>query len=136
MKYIDAIEKIRKEIDKWTEAMADAVGEYSDGVRFALNHFAFVLDTIEEEPSEDLEKAATEYAKLRETPELQSSRYFSFIAGANWQKAQMIRDVVEGKIYGYYDGSFELIASWLDLPKESIFKDGDKVKIIIVKEDD
>ena len=82
-----------------------------------------------------------------------------FRAGANWQyqkdrgefakikaktwcegfdahKEQMMKDVVEGKIYGYDDGSFELIASWLDLPKESKFKDGEKVKLIIVKEDE
>jgi len=47
-----------------------------------------------------------------------------------------MKEAVGAKIYGYDDGSFELIASWLDMPKESKFKDGDKVKIIIVKEDD
>ena len=60
----------------------------------------------------------------------------AFIAGAEWQKEQMMKEAVEGKIYGYGDGSYELIASWLDLPKGGIYKDGDKVKIIIVKEDD
>ena len=40
-----------------------------------------------------------------------------------------------GDIYGYDDGSFELVASWLDMPKNSIYKDGQKVKLIIVKED-
>ena len=58
-----------------------------------------------------------------------------FIAGAKWQKEQMMREAVEAKIYGYDDGSFELIASWLDIPNNSIYKDGDKVKIIIVKEE-
>jgi hypothetical protein len=60
----------------------------------------------------------------------------AFIAGAKWQKQQMMKDAVEGKIYGYDDGSFELIASWLDMPKSPIFKDGDKVKIVIVKSDE
>lgn len=55
-KYIDA-DLLRKEIDKWVEAMADAVGEYSDGVRFALQHFTFVLDSLQQEQKEvDLEK--------------------------------------------------------------------------------
>lgn len=55
-KYIDA-ELLRKEIDKWVEAMADAIGDYSDGVRFALEHFTFVLDSLQQEqPEVDLEK--------------------------------------------------------------------------------
>lgn len=37
--------------------MADAVGEYSDGVRFALKHFAFILDSLQQEQQEvDLKK--------------------------------------------------------------------------------
>lgn len=51
MKYIDA-ELLRKDIDNWKEAMADAVGEYSDGVRFALEHFTFVLDSFQQEQPE------------------------------------------------------------------------------------
>ena len=48
MEYINA-ELLRKDIDNWKEAMADAVGEYSDGVRFALTHFIFVLDSLRKE---------------------------------------------------------------------------------------
>lgn len=55
-KYIDA-DLLRKDIDNWKEAMADAVGEYSDGVRFALGHFTFILDSLQhEQPEVDLEK--------------------------------------------------------------------------------
>ena len=55
MKYIDA-DLLRKDIDNWKEAMADAVGEYSDGVRFALEHFTFVLDSLQQEqPEVDLD---------------------------------------------------------------------------------
>lgn len=50
-KYIDA-DLLRKDIDNWKEAMADAIGEYSDGVRFALEHFTFVLDSLQQEQSE------------------------------------------------------------------------------------
>ena len=48
MKYIDAV-LLRKDIDNWKKAMADAVGEYSDGVRFALEHFTFILDSLQQE---------------------------------------------------------------------------------------
>ena len=50
-KYIDA-DLLRKDIDNWKEAMAEAVGEYSDGVRFALEHFTFVLDSLQQEQQE------------------------------------------------------------------------------------
>ena len=49
---------------------------------------------------------------------------------------QMLKDAVEGKIYGYGDGSYELVASWLDLPKGGIYKDGDKVRIVVLKEEE
>ena len=47
-KYIDA-DLLRKEIENCKEVMSDAVGEYSDGVRFALEHFTFVLDSIQQD---------------------------------------------------------------------------------------
>ena len=62
-KYIDA-DLLRKDIDNWKEAMADAVGEYSDGVRFALEHFTFVLDSLQQErPSlpDNLDEVAEKY---------------------------------------------------------------------------
>ena len=59
----------------------------------------------------------------------------AFFAGVDWKEREMMKEAVEAKIYGYDDGSFELIASWLDMPNNSIYKDGDKVKIIIVKEE-
>lgn len=55
MKYIDA-DLLRKDIDHWKEAMTDAVDEYSDGVRFALKHFTFVLDSLQQEQPEKSKK--------------------------------------------------------------------------------
>ena len=90
-------------------------------------------------PEADLEEAAEEYGDYHNDdcfdatgdrcPHIRKA----FIAGAEWQKKQMMKETVEGKIYGYGDGSFELIASWLDIPDNSRYKDGDKVKIIIIK---
>lgn len=60
----------------------------------------------------------------------------AFIAGAKWDRSQMMQEAVEGKIYGYGDGSYELVASWLDLPKGGIYKDGQKVRVIICKKED
>lgn len=63
VKYIDA-DLLRKEIENCKEAMSDAVGEYSDGVRFALEHFTFVLDSIQQEQQEvDLSDEIKNYFK-------------------------------------------------------------------------
>lgn len=51
MKYVDS-DLLQKDIDNWKETMVDAVGEYSDGVRFALEHFTFVLDSLQQEQSD------------------------------------------------------------------------------------
>lgn len=56
MKYVDA-GLLQKDIDNWNEAMADAVGEYSDGIRFALKHFTFIINSLQQEPIEKDEDA-------------------------------------------------------------------------------
>ena len=55
-----------------------------------------------------------------------------FIAGAEWQKEQLMKEAVEGVVYRYE--SYQRIATAIivDIPREEL---GNKVKIIIVKED-
>ena len=48
---------------------------------------------------------------------------------------QMLKDAVEGEVYDYGGGSFGLIARWLDMPNEPVFKGGEKVRIIMLKEE-
>ena len=52
---------------------------------------------------------------------------------AEWQKEQMMKDAVEGEIQMRYSGS--LCAKTIRVINEDKFKLGDKVRIIIVKED-
>ena len=113
-------------------------------------------------PEQGLDDAAKNYAlNTAEDSEQYSARYLGYKDGAKWQKEQddkelsekiaaayqlgrsderkqkeqMLKEAVDAKIYGYDDGSYELIASWLDLPK-GIYKDGDKVRVIICKKED
>lgn len=74
-------------------------------------------------------------AEGRRLAEEEQAEMFTIVALDAAQRAQeqMMKDAVDAKIYGYDDGSYELIASWLDLPKR-IYKDGDKVRIIIIKD--
>lgn len=155
------IKRLRKEIKDDKDPLAP---NQKAGYLFALADMESFLNTLSEEPSESPEEAAEEYfyrnwsdGSLDIKPQVKED----FIAGAEWQaekdardmymsdnrhyekvyqlgkkdmKKQMMQDAVDAIIYGYDDGSYELIASWLDLPK-GIYKNGDKVKIIIVKEE-
>ena len=90
-----------------------------------------VIDYInslpEEKPSEDLEKAANNIYK---TPF--GTRAEDFQAGAEWKKQQMMKDAVEGEIVKDITNKLAVTAKNINLDG---FKFGDKVKIIIVKED-
>lgn len=56
----------------------------------------------------------------------------AFIAGAKWQKEQMMKEAVEGEVYRYESYHRIATAIVVDIPRESI---DNKVKLIIVKED-
>jgi hypothetical protein len=104
-------------------------------------------DLLNEPTSNDLEEAAKKYA-MKEYPwqhgyESWNSPIKDFKAGAEWQKQQMIKDVVlETKVMMDCDGIETPYEEWLTLENTEIpyipdnlgLKEGDKVKIIIVKE--
>lgn len=89
----------------------------------------------------DLEEAAKKYAHCPFTDDdgnfhedaIDETAYRDFIAGAEWQKEQMMKEAVEGVVYRYE--SYQRIATAIivDIPREIL---GNKVKIIIVKQDD
>ena len=103
------------------------------------------LDTLEEPVSNDLEEAAetkypTCWKKYPNDGIVRSEEYFdlnaekrdAFKAGAEWQKRNMMKEAVEGFIFqsaDYYPK--QLIAGY-----DGELGMGDKVKIIIVKEEE
>jgi hypothetical protein len=58
----------------------------------------------------------------------------AFIAGAEWQKDKMMEDAVEGEIQMRYSGC--LCAKTIRAINEDKFKLGDKVRVIVIKEDE
>jgi len=99
----------------------------------------------EEEPvSEDLEEAAKIYARGeydRKNPSslpwqckgCYSPLIYAFKAGAKWHKEQMMKDAVDGGCFSYRNG-YKHISCDIDENLTNI-KLGDKVKLIIIKED-
>lgn len=55
----------------------------------------------------------------------------AFIAGAEWQKEQMLKDAVEGRVFmSFAPGHDQMVMADVDLPTNT------RVKVIIVKEDE
>ena len=87
----------------------------------------------------DLEEAAEKYSKERAEGHILYDWVHAFIAGAKWQKEQMMKEAVEGEVcipnvWVEHKEGKELVVR-AEISKELGFKFGDKVRIIIVKED-
>lgn len=98
----------------------------------AMSMGAASLSTLE--PSEDLEDAAKNYTDSSEWLIGENLEHIdnAFIAGAKWQKQQMLKDAMEGHIIdaGFDDGTAFVT---LNIPDKR-YDRGDKVKIVIIPE--
>ena len=100
-------------------------------------HFYELGKKSKEPVNEDLEEAAEEYARLDDEGVWKDGgKYKGFIAGAEWQKEQMLKDAVEGvvcKDHIVTEKPFYFYQSRLiELPDN--LNEGDKVKIVIIPE--
>lgn len=93
-----------------------------------IGAISMAIEALKEEPvSEDLEQAAKEYA---DEQSVQAGIQSAFIAGGQWQKQQMMKNAVDvGIDSSRSDGKTILSGNFFR------YNTGDKVKIIIVKED-
>ena len=153
------VEKIKAEIERLIErAKAERV-LHPKTILAAKNYLLIedynkllsFINSLPEEPiSEDLNTAASEYEaksyqlKLTKDGEIVKSVHpaikIAFIAGANWREKQMMKygteyQVAEGSMCPAME-SIPILANtdMILLPKDK-FKVGDKIKVIIIKED-
>lgn len=138
---MDKLAKTRAEVERLYKLVSDPVLGGEDlmlGERNAYFRILKYIDSMQEEyASGDLEKAVELYADNMEvsagcgteftTEELKDAIMF----GANYQKQQLMKDAVDTKIIS--DGCFPIIKYQLPLTYDC--KIGDKVKLIIVKEE-
>ena len=154
-------EIIRAEIERLQDGLMDAQGRFctnaAESVYHILCHMENFINSMQEEPvSEDMWEASKQYALrqvfastdavMTEQAYLSLKLFSGFeIAvahkdGANWQKEQMIKEAKDGVItfdyYGDNDKIYGCIAHDSFSLEELGLKDGDKVKLIIIKEDE
>jgi hypothetical protein len=115
----------------------------------ALQDVQTKFDLLSEEPvNEELEEASKEwlspqldksYAAYGETKQMELARFDGYAMldaiefGAQWQKEQMMKDAVNGLVYAQRTNGEVMFRS--NYVKKEGFKFGDKVKVIVIKED-
>jgi hypothetical protein len=144
-------EKIREEIEKKLELMQYQVHR-KDAYKELKGILAYI-DEVQKEPvSKDLEVASKEwlssqldksYANYGEAKMMELTHFDGYAMldaiefGANWQKQQMMAKAVDATVHidagGYpYIPQIELYDYDKDIP---LAKEGEKVKVIVIKED-
>ena len=142
----EQIEAIRNEIERLYGEYKDKFKQYGDqyhlGLIDGLDMAERVLDTFSEAPDNSLEEAAEKYEKEHTyqrydggglTPEYDATLAEAFIAGAQWQKEQMMKEAVEGYITLTLEGVRTVAAT---IKEEDNIGIGDKVRVIILKKED
>lgn len=132
------IEQIKAEIDKryteYSKKMKTNDFTYYEGMADALDLFEQFIDTLESEKpiQKDLEKAAEHYASVTD-PEAHGIDFIRevFIAGAEWQKEQMMKEAVEGKIIFLLNGDVAI-----NIGDTDEYKLGKKVCVIVLPKED
>ena len=95
-------------------------------------------DNLQEEPvSEDLEEEIDNYVKRNGYDGLDSKEEVKYIANhfANWQKEKMMKEAKEAQVILTRITNATLAPSLSSVILDDSFKEGDKVKVILIKED-
>lgn len=133
------IEKIRQEIERLKKILEESTyyldnSQQALGYSFALDDFKEFIDSLPEKPDKSLKVTAEEYSKKVSDGHNYRDLTCGFIAGTEWQKEQMMKEAVEADVNTYED--LAAGKSWAEfvvkMPTNNL---GDKVRIIIVKEE-
>ena len=133
-------ERIKQWISREQDGLMDAQGNFAsredEGAYHILCSLDNYIDSMNKEPvSEDLEEAAIKYAGIPEDSphdlkycvQDKKAKYDAVLYGANWQKQQMTKDAVETIV--------DTDANGIACVNVEGVKPGDKVKVLIIKED-
>lgn len=134
---MNKLQEIKDWISKEQDGLMDAQGNFDnpsdEGAFHILTNLDYYIDSLQEEPvSEDLEEAANDYAH----DIVHDDVFETFKAGARWQKQQMMKDAVDAEcdVILLEEGD-ELQYSVLYPIGKRPYNKGDKVKVIIIKEE-
>lgn len=145
----DKVQKIREELARLKEDTSIGLNEHENGVEQGrmeiIDALSIFLDSMQEEPvSEDLEKASKEwlipqldksYANYGETKMMELTHFDGYAMldaiefGVKWKEQQMMAKAIDGEV-GYWN--LRGLSVNVELPRS--VNEGDKVKVIVIKE--
>lgn len=125
LSYIDSLKEPVKRTPAEIEAAMQEIEEKSK-----LFTEAHKDDVVSNDTIDDLEEAAVE--AFKQIVDSDKNNFLEiFKAGAEWQKEKMMEDAVDGKIYF----SMDMLQYRIITEPLGNFHHGDKVKLIIIKEE-
>ena len=130
------VEKIKSEIERLQAKTSIGLNEYTMGYENGKAEVCHLLlnliNSMQKEPvSEDLELASERYAcKFSNSKYGHDKIKKAYTAGAQWQEEKMLKDAIDGEV-GYWNIRGLFVN--MEMPNE--LEEGDKVKLVIVKED-
>jgi len=155
--YIDA-DKLIAEIERYIKDVKDAEKRFTPNMGFFDAKLSGIYDVMsivaslqqeqQEEPDKSLEEAAEEFYdntfdELGGFAETRDGSYdvffpsksirYAFIAGAEWQKKQMLKDAVEGVVHHYASVHYIFTDQKQLSARLKKFAQDEEVKIFIVK---
>ena len=120
-------------IQQYVTAHADNRWMDASELEALLTEFA---EKLKEPASEDLEKAANEFG-IKQGVELKPFAIKFFTAGAQWDREQIMKDAIHCKVFWHDGPLLDYTQEQQDDVLEKIGAEvGDKVKVIIVKDND
>ena len=130
------VEQIKAEIERLQAETSIGLSEYSMGYENGRAKVCRLLlkfiNSMQKEPvSEDLELASERYAcRYADSKYGHDKIKKAYTAGAQWQEEQMLAKAIDGEV-GYWNIRGLFVN--MEMPNE--LEEGDKVKLIIIKED-
>lgn len=142
--YIDKDALVAEIERKYETNLIGAHSAFRNGKIEALREVNDFLNTLEvkevqEEPvSEDLANAAIEYCGGHKGSDARVRA--AFVVGANWKERQMMKDTIDGYVTGNDERDIDVwIESerfrWIENKNVTELNIGDKVKLVIIKEE-
>jgi hypothetical protein len=128
----DKVQKIREEVEMVVNRRLNLLnGDYFDLNKEAdgfTNEIMDIFDSLQEDPVSEGLLCAADSNSYKYIEFVRGAAIHAFEDGAKWKNEQLIKEAING-IARPDDGEV-----WCDL-RPFNFKDGDKLKLIIIKED-
>ena len=128
------VKQLREVADKSFKAGAQW-GKKQTEIQIKTQSMALPHGCLKKEPvNNDLEEAASQYPSVicQISPQWKSEVENVFKAGAEWQKEQMMKEAVGAEAIYLNQLGWSITT---DIPIEHLVKNGDKVKVLIIKEE-